>query len=48
MKEHDLYWGSRGLPERGAQLLAQNDGCAVWQFRNESGDGTMTVYDVVP
>lgn len=30
------------------QLLAQGDGCAVWQFRNESGDGTMTVYDVFP
>lgn len=48
MKENDLYLGDRRLPERGAQLLAQNDGCAVWQFRNESGDGTMTVYDVFP
>lgn len=48
MKENDLYLGSSGLPEPGARLLAQNDGCAVWQFRNESGDGTMTVYDVFP
>ena len=32
----------------GAVLLAQSDGCAVWQFRNESGDGTMTAYDVFP
>ena len=42
MKESDLR------PENGAQLLAEGDGCAVWQFRNESGDGTMTVYDVFP
>ena len=33
---------------QGAQLLAENDGCAVWQFRNGSGEGTMTVYDVFP
>lgn len=30
----------------GALLLAQSEECAVWQFRNESGDGTMTVYSV--
>ena len=32
----------------GAILLAQSDGCSVWQFRNSSGDGTMTVYEVFP
>lgn len=32
----------------GALLLAQSDECAVWQFRNESGDGTMTAYAVFP
>lgn len=32
----------------GALLLAQSAECAVWQFRNESGDGTMTVYSVFP
>lgn len=32
----------------GAVLLAQSDGCSVWQFRNETGDGTMTVYDIIP
>ncbi len=32
----------------GAVLLAQSDGCAVWQFRNETGEGTMTAYDVFP
>lgn len=32
----------------GALLLAQSGECAVWQFRNESGDGTMTVYTVFP
>ena len=30
---------------QGAILLAQSDGCAVWQFRNETGDGTMTTYN---
>lgn len=30
------------LEHQGAILLAQSDGCAVWQFRNEPGDGTMT------
>ena len=33
---------------RGVSLLAQSDGCSVWQFRNESGDGTMTAYEVFP
>ena len=33
---------------QGAILLAQSDGCAVWQFRNETGDGTMTTYEVFP
>lgn len=38
-----------GLFEKqGAILLAQSDGCAVWQFRNETGDGTMTTYEVFP
>lgn len=32
----------------GAILLAQSDGCAVWQFRGGSGDGTMTVYTIFP
>lgn len=30
----------------GALLVAQNDECAVWQFRNETGDGTMTAYSI--
>ena len=24
--------------KQGAILLAQSDGCSVWQFRNETGD----------
>lgn len=32
----------------GALLVAQNDECAVWQFRNETGDGTMTAYSIFP
>lgn len=39
---------SKTFAEQGAILLAQSDGCAVWQFRNETGDGTMTAYDVFP
>lgn len=31
-----------------AVLLAQSNGCSVWQFRSDTGDGTMTVYDVFP
>lgn len=28
--------------------LAESSGCHVYQFRNETGDGTMTAYDVFP
>ncbi len=31
-----------------ACLLAQSDGCSVYQFRNETGEGTVTIYDVFP
>ena len=34
------------LEHQGAILLAQSDGCAVWQFRNKTGDGTMTTYEI--
>ena len=39
---------STEFEKQGAILLAQSDGCAVWQFRNETGDGTMTTYEVFP
>lgn len=42
------YLDYHALPETGSVLLAQSDGCSVWQFRNESGDGTMTTYEVFP
>lgn len=29
-------------------LLAQSDGCSVLQFRNKTGEGTMTCYDIFP
>lgn len=48
MKEHNLPSDDGTFSAQGAQLLAENDGCAVWQFRSESGDGTMTIYDVFP
>lgn len=31
-----------------AVLLAESDGCSVYQFRNETGEGTMTFYEVFP
>ncbi len=34
--------------QQGAALLAHSGGCSVWQFRNESGDGTMTTYELFP
>ncbi len=39
---------TKALENEGAVLLAQSDGCAVWQFCNETGEGTMTVYQVFP
>lgn len=48
MKESGPRLGGGAFPAQGAQLLAEKDGCAVWQFQNESGEGTMTVYDVFP
>lgn len=38
----------KALENEGAVLLAQSDGCSVWQFCNETGEGTMTVYEVFP
>ena len=40
--------GTDGFEKQGAILLAQSGGCSVWQFRNETGDGTMTTYEVFP
>ena len=31
-----------------AVLLAESNGCSVYQFRNETGEGVMTVYEVFP
>lgn len=33
--------------DQGVQL-AESDGCSVYQFRNESGEGTITFYEVFP
>lgn len=32
----------------GSIRLAESDGCSVYQFRNETGEGTMTLYEVFP
>ena len=39
---------TESLRKQGAVLLAQSGGCAVWQFCNETGEGTMTTYQVFP
>lgn len=39
---------AKALENEGAILLAQSDGCSVWQFCNETGEGTMTAYEVFP
>lgn len=33
---------------RDAVLLAQSDGCQVYRFQNETGEGTITIYKVFP
>lgn len=37
-----------GIGQARGILLAKSDGCSVYQFRNETGDGTMTCYEVFP
>ncbi len=34
--------------DQGASLLAESGGCSVWQFRNDTGEGTMTTYELAP
>lgn len=37
-----------GFTFQDAIMLAQENYCSVWQFRNETGEGTMTGYDIFP
>lgn len=30
------------------KMIAQSNGCSVYQFQNETGEGTITIYDVFP
>lgn len=34
--------------EQNTMLLAESDGCAVWQLRNETGEDTVTCYTIFP
>ena len=43
-----VYADTDSITNANGFLLAQSDGCSVYQFRNETGDGTMTCYDVFP
>lgn len=40
MEKHKIF------EEENVRLLAQSDGCAVYQLKNNSGDGTMTMYEI--
>ena len=33
---------------QGAVLLTRTGDASVWQFRNETGEGTMTTYELFP
>ena len=48
MAEYPQHFEADSFTQQSPRLLVEKDGCAVWQFWNESGDGTMTVYDVFP
>lgn len=41
-------YGEPEFRQQGAVMLAQSDGCSVWQLRNETGEGTMTTYTLCP
>ena len=41
-------YGGPEFHSQGAVLLAHSDGCSVWQFRNSTGEGTMTTYELFP
>lgn len=34
--------------DEGARLVLQNNECSVWRFQNKTGEGTMTLYEVMP
>jgi hypothetical protein len=36
------------LHRQGAVLLTRTGDASVWQFRNETGEGTMTTYELFP
>lgn len=40
--EHNLFYCNQAVP------LAQSNGCAVYQLKNETGEGSITMYEVFP
>lgn len=40
----DEFWLTEGTGVK----LVENDGCSVYQFWNETGEGTITIYEVFP
>lgn len=42
------YYQSQVFYGPGTQILSKNDGCTVFKMENETGEGTMTQYPVLP
>lgn len=42
------YYQSQVFYGPGTQILSKNDGCTVFKMENETGEGTMTRYPVLP
>ena len=43
LNRNDLFFSQQNM-----QLLCRDESCSVYQMKNESGDGTATVYAVYP
>lgn len=39
---HHIFYCEQAIP------LVESNGCGIYQFRNESGEGTITIYEVFP
>lgn len=44
----EAFYQSQALYGSGTQVLTQNDGCTVFKIENETGEGVMTRYPVLP
>ena len=44
----ESFYQSPAFYGSGTQILVQNDGCTVFKTENETGEGIMTRYPVLP